>query len=103
MTVVALARVTRYKGDNPLHARLRFPRGYVMLPKFRVAPLFFFALALAGSLALRGGAQDTKVDPITERMRKDITFLASPECEGRGVGTKGLDLAADYIAEELKK
>ena len=47
-----------------------------------------------------GLAQD---DPIEARMRKDITFLASDECEGRGVGTKGLDLAADYIAGQFKK
>ncbi len=38
-----------------------------------------------------------------ERMRKDITFLASDECEGRGPTTKGINLAADYIANEFKK
>jgi hypothetical protein len=38
-----------------------------------------------------------------ERMRKDIFFLASDECEGRGVTTKGINLAADYIANEFKK
>jgi hypothetical protein len=37
------------------------------------------------------------------RLKKDIFFLASPECEGRGPGTKGLDKAADYIAHEFKK
>jgi hypothetical protein len=37
------------------------------------------------------------------RMRRDITFLASDECEGRGPGTKGIDKAADYIAAEFKK
>jgi Peptidase family M28/PDZ domain/PA domain len=33
------------------------------------------------------------------RMKKDIFFLASDETEGRGPGTKGIDLAADYIAK----
>src|SRR6266446_3438457 len=37
------------------------------------------------------------------RMRKDLDFLASDECEGRGVTTKGINLAADYIAGEFKK
>jgi hypothetical protein len=37
------------------------------------------------------------------RMKKDIFFLASPECEGRGVDTKGINKAADYIAAEFKK
>jgi hypothetical protein len=40
---------------------------------------------------------------VEERMRRDVTYLASPECEGRGPGTKGIDLAADYIANEFKK
>jgi hypothetical protein len=37
------------------------------------------------------------------RLRRDITFLASEECEGRGPGTRGIDKAADYIAEQFKK
>jgi hypothetical protein len=38
-----------------------------------------------------------------ERMKKDIFFLASKECEGRGVDTQGINKAADYIANEFKK
>jgi hypothetical protein len=38
-----------------------------------------------------------------ERLRKDVTFLASDECEGRGPTTEGLNKAADHIAEEFKK
>ncbi|HTU90263.1 MAG TPA: M28 family peptidase [Gemmataceae bacterium] len=37
------------------------------------------------------------------RLRRDITFLASDECEGRGPGTRGIDKAADYIVEQFKK
>jgi hypothetical protein len=37
------------------------------------------------------------------RMRKDIDFLASPRCEGRGVNTAGINLAAQYIANEFQK
>jgi peptidase M28-like protein/PDZ domain-containing protein/PA domain-containing protein len=37
------------------------------------------------------------------RLRRDITFLAADECEGRGPGTRGLDKAADYIADQFKK
>ncbi len=32
-----------------------------------------------------------------ERLRKDLRFLASDECEGRGITTKGINLAADYV------
>jgi hypothetical protein len=37
------------------------------------------------------------------RMKKDVTFLASDECEGRGIGTKGLERAAEYIAQRFKE
>ncbi len=37
------------------------------------------------------------------RLRRDINFLASDECEGRGPGTFGLDKAAEYIADQFKK
>jgi hypothetical protein len=34
-------------------------------------------------------------------MKRDLYFLASDDCEGRGPGTKGIDLAADYIAKQF--
>jgi Peptidase family M28/PDZ domain/PA domain len=37
------------------------------------------------------------------RLKKDITYLASDELEGRGVSTRGINLAADFIAAEFKK
>jgi hypothetical protein len=36
-------------------------------------------------------------------VRKSVEYLASDELEGRGIGTKGLDKAADYIADTFKK
>lgn len=35
--------------------------------------------------------------------RESLAYLASPYLEGRGPGTRGLDLAADYIAEQFRK
>src|SRR5438270_13307010 len=35
------------------------------------------------------------------RMKRDVTFLASDECEGRGVGTKGLEQASRYVAAQF--
>jgi Peptidase family M28/PDZ domain/PA domain len=46
------------------------------------------------------GAADQGVET---RMRRDITFLASDECEGRGVDTKGIDKAAAYIVVAFKE
>jgi hypothetical protein len=37
------------------------------------------------------------------RLKRDITYLASDECEGRGPMTKGFEKAAAYVANEFKK
>jgi len=56
-----------------------------------------FVLALLTAAPLHG-------DEASEaRLKKDVTFLASDECEGRGVGTKGLDKAAEYVADQLAR
>jgi hypothetical protein len=41
-------------------------------------------------------------DSAIARMKKDLYFLASDECEGRGLKTEGINKAADYIAEQFK-
>jgi hypothetical protein len=40
---------------------------------------------------------------VESRMQRDLAFLASDECEGRGIGTKGLDRAAEYVAGQFAK
>ncbi|MGY8769080.1 MAG: M20/M25/M40 family metallo-hydrolase [Pirellulales bacterium] len=35
------------------------------------------------------------------RIKAGLEYLASDELEGRGIGTKGLDQAADYVAEQF--
>jgi aminopeptidase N len=37
------------------------------------------------------------------RMKADVEWLASPEREGRGAGSRGLDAAATYIAERFER
>jgi len=54
------------------------------------------------SLTNPAAAQQPFDDPALERLRKDIFFLASPECEGRGIETKGIEKAADYVADTFK-
>lgn len=54
-------------------------------------------------LALPALAQPPAPDEAAAaRMKKDLVFLAGPECEGRGVGTLGLDKAADHVAAAFK-
>lgn len=38
-----------------------------------------------------------------QNLLQDIKYLASDELEGRGVGSKGLNLAADYIRDQFAK
>src|ERR1700722_10647883 len=60
-------------------------------------------VGLLCSFAFTFLAQKPFDDPVLERMRKDVFFLASPECEGRGVETKGIQIAADYVADTFKQ
>lgn len=41
--------------------------------------------------------------PLAQRFHAHIEYLASDQLEGRGVGTAGIDLAAEYIASEFEK
>ncbi len=71
----------------------------------RVMVLFTLFVCLLWSngvgLVLSFEKNDAIKNP-TDLAKKDIFFLASDNCEGRGPLTKGLDLAADYIAAQFK-
>ena len=59
----------------------------------------------AACLALVGTAELLAADAaaiVLDRVANDVEYLASDELEGRGVGTEGLDKAAEYIADEFK-
>lgn len=64
----------------------------------RLLPLAL-VVALAGPASAQPSPQDAEA---VERMKKDLFFLAGPDCEGRGVGTAGLDKAADHVAAAFK-
>ncbi len=69
-------------------------------PMFLVLGLAF--LAAVPAPAAENAAQ-TVAKTADERLKRDVTYLASDELEGRGPGTKGIEKAADYIAGEFKK
>jgi Tol biopolymer transport system component len=50
------------------------------------------ALILVSSVALADEPQ----------LRKDVAFLASDDTEGRGIGTKGIEKATDYLEARMK-
>ena len=53
-------------------------------------------LVLAGGLAAAENAAESE-----SRLRESVTHLASDALEGRGVGTEGLDKAAEFIARRF--
>jgi Zn-dependent M28 family amino/carboxypeptidase len=70
------------------------------------AAAFLGALALTLAVAPAGGAAALRLGGKADseaRLRRDVTFLASPNCEGRGPLTQGLVRAGEYVAAELKK
>lgn len=70
----------------------------------RTVRSFFFSLSLgATALAFTPGAKEAPPPDLVERFRAQIAFLADDRLEGRGVGSKGLDVAADYIADRFKE
>jgi len=56
---------------------------------------------LAATWVASGLAEDAAV--VERRLTDTVKYLASDELEGRGVGTQGLDRAADYVAGQFKE
>ncbi len=62
------------------------------------------ALVFLGLFGLASADEPTKgATASAERMRADVTYLSSDRLEGRGPGTRGEELATDYIADAFKK
>ncbi len=72
-------------------------RAFSMTPRQSRRAALWLALC-AGVVIADTRAADTAAESAVARLRKDLTYLASDECEGRGPGTAGIDKAADYIA-----
>jgi len=63
---------------------------------------FLAILLVAEALAPIAAAADTAAEAASElRLKTSVEYLASDQLEGRGVGTKGLDQAAEFIAGEF--
>ncbi len=62
----------------------------------RAAVVFF----LAAMCVVRAGADSDSADP--KRYLADVKALASPQMEGRGAGTKGIERAADLIEQRYR-
>jgi hypothetical protein len=61
------------------------------------------ALGLSALFFAAGPSDSAAAKASIERMRADLTYLASPDLEGRGIFTAGINKAADHIRDEFKK
>jgi len=73
------------------------PLGNAFRTRNRIALLAVFSLP-SSVFTLPGCS-----NPAQHRFHENIAYLASDELEGRGVGSAGIDLAADYIADQFKQ
>ncbi len=79
-------------GVSEMTARISFQFGAAI----RLAALFLFLIPG------RAPAADQLLRDLTEESRADIGILASDRMEGRGLDTKGIRLAADWIEKQLR-
>ena len=69
--------------------------------RFRLARTGLCMASLLGLAAHEAIAEDAAA--IDSRLSGNVKYLSSDELEGRGVGTKGLDQAADFIARQFRE
>ncbi len=69
------------------------------------AGLICLTMSMSGSFIPLNAAENKEFsrEEIVSRVRNDIEYFASDELEGRGIQTKGIELAAERILEEYKK
>jgi hypothetical protein len=59
--------------------------------------------AVCTAIAAAGAAAQVQPKVTANDLKADVSFLASDALEGRGTPSKGLDIAAEYIAAEFRR
>jgi hypothetical protein len=65
--------------------------------------LFIAACPKPSPPALPPKPKEPHLETSSKNIARDLEYLTSPELEGRGPQTKGLSLAADYIAAQMRE
>lgn len=97
----SLDAVLARKPEGANRAAGKFGRQLAIWRLARMAVLVVATVAASWGTA-QGYADRAEATAAAEaRLSASADYLASDELEGRGPGTKGIDLAADYIAEQF--
>jgi len=73
----------------------------VLTPLFGFRPLARRVAATVAIMAVISCPSVGIASELTDRFQAHINYLASDELEGRGVGSRGIELAAEYIAKQF--
>lgn len=79
------------------------PETAAISPLSDSGPMTRSKIALTRPRHLPASKLDWKATAAEKRLFRDVEYLASDELEGRGVRSAGIELAAQYIAEEYEK
>ena len=63
----------------------------------------FFGFGFALVIALVSFSRAEVAPEVKTRLTEDLKYLASDDLEGRGVGTKGLDVAAEFVSKAFRE
>src|ERR1700694_1354981 len=72
------------------------------LARIRSGAAALVLVAAAAALSFAATPAGSPAPSAAAKFARDVTVLASDEMEGRGLGTKGLDKAADWIEARLR-
>src|SRR4029450_1415103 len=89
-----------------LFAAFRYPSLQVAMILHRTARLClaaFLLLTWAGASRAADKLAANNAAESENRLREDVTYLASDELEARGVGTEGRNKPPDYLAAEFAR
>lgn len=91
------------RGDEPLHNATNAPSPTAPSPNGSAARVSAPSESVVQRKGLRAIdlAEVTNKSRIERRLYADVRYLASDELKGRGIRTAGIDLAADYIADQF--
>jgi Zn-dependent M28 family amino/carboxypeptidase len=80
----------------------RKQRGTIGTKELKYAVFTASVVAVLASVPLLATRPKATIAMNAERIRAHVKYLASDELQGRGMGQKGSDLAADYIGKEFE-